>query len=389
MASMRDEARRGAAGAVADSRAFTLIELMVVILIIAVVIAILIPAVGGARTAAKRSATQNLMSNITNAASQFENDERRLPGYFTERDMGSTANASQYGMSEMENVMLDLIGMPPVGAQTAPGVKIGPTTATQIPFAFDMYGVSNGGTKQYFTPDPKFYVAQTSSSGQQVQADPGSGHARADGDPNQLKDVVDAWGMPLLAWRQDETYTNPVATINDFVRATSDAPGGPSRFYWASNACFLKATSAGKGFNQPITTTDMTTAGTIKGSMIGADGPGASTCSNSALSSLAALLGNPSYPVATGNPTQPPSIPAAARGKFIVQSAGPDGYFLGNKDRGRKQMSSGWVDYQFNYVISQNADPTNPANVYHDKDGNATNIDVISGFDDLIAATGN
>jgi prepilin-type N-terminal cleavage/methylation domain-containing protein len=390
MASMRDKVRGSSAEAamVADARAFTLIELMVVILIIAVVIAILIPTVGGARTAAKRSATQRLMTNITDAAGQFENDERRLPGYFAERDMGSSYNAQTAGMSSMQNVMLDLIGRPPTSAAPSPNaVKVGPVAATQIDLDCEMFGVSSNGSKQYFTPDPKFYTYQV--NGTQQIADITTGHSRAAGDPKQMKSVVDAWGLPLLAWRQDETYTNPVTTRNDFVRPTSDGANGPSRFYWASNACFLEAPAAGNGFNQPLTVTDMANTGAVKGSMIGADGVGATTCSTSGIRSLAALLGNPSYPVPGANPSQAPRFPAAARGKFMVQSAGPDGYYLGNKDRGRKQVSVGWVDYEFNFVISAGGNYSDPNQQYHDKDGKATSIDVINAFDDLIVGSGN
>ncbi len=384
MSSRREMARRAAA------KAFTLIELLVVILIIAVIIAITIPALGGARTAAKRSATQNLMNTINASVGQFIADERRLPGYFTERDMGSLENASTYGMSSMENVMLDLIGMPPVGAQPDPIVKIGPTAATQMDFAFDQFGVpGTGGTKQYYTPDPKYYVAQVGGT-QQIQTNPTSGHARAEGDKSQLKDVVDAWGMPILAWRQDETATKPIAGRTDFVQDFSNT--GTARFYWASNACFLRAPAAGKGYRQWANPTDLALPSTSAASMIGSDpgpnegSPSVAQASQAAQKSLVAVLGNPSYPV-NRPPPQAPRVPASPRGSLILQSAAQDGYFVGTKDRGRKQFSVDHLDYEFNFVTV--AGGTLPANQYTDKDGKGTTVDIMSGFDDILAAGGN
>jgi prepilin-type N-terminal cleavage/methylation domain-containing protein len=380
---------------------FTLIELMVVILIIAVVISILIPAVAGVRSKAKQASTQALMTSLTNSVTQFQSDERRLPGYFTEKDMGSGTGGGNLdnGMSEMENVMLDLIGMPPPSAAAggASVKSIGPTNATRINIDLDLIGTPSNGSKQYFNPDPKFYVAQVKDT-QQIGI---SGSTDSEGIP-QLKDVVDAWGMPLLAWRKDETAVQPVqngppgSARNYFVQAYSgQVPGVPvSQFYWASNACFLKAPAAGRGFNQPISDNDMTNAGSSKGSMIGGpDSAAPSVASAEAIRSLAAVLGSPSFPY-RGNvaATRAANVPAAPRASFIVHSAGADGYFVGNKDKGRKQFSVGHIDYEFNFVNKMSG--TIPAggqinDGYVDKDGKPTTIDVLSGFDDLLATAGN
>jgi hypothetical protein len=67
----------------------------------------------------------------------------------------------------------------------------------------------------------------------------------------------------------------------------------------------------------------------------------------------------------------------------VLQSAGQDGYFLGNKDKARKQFLGNALDYQINFVN------TVGGTAYTDKDGNRTNTDVISAFDDLTASAGN
>src|SRR5205809_5697872 len=92
-------------------RAFSLIELMIVILIIAMIIAIVVPALGHARKGARNAATRNLMVQVEQACSSFQLSERRLPGYFSVRDLGSgsTGNGAQ-GFTGMENVMFDIAG---------------------------------------------------------------------------------------------------------------------------------------------------------------------------------------------------------------------------------------------------------------------------------------
>lgn len=60
-------------------RAFSLIELLVVMAIIAILLAITLPAVTQARTAARRTQCLNNLRNITFALTNFEQTQRRLP----------------------------------------------------------------------------------------------------------------------------------------------------------------------------------------------------------------------------------------------------------------------------------------------------------------------
>src|ERR1044071_7678227 len=126
MLSARGETRRG------SHPGFTLIELLVVILIIAVVISITVPAVGNARDLAKRTETQSMLGQLQQACGQFINSERRTPGYFSVKDMGSTDNDAAptgRGMSAMENILLDLFGI--AGVAPAAGsnpVSVGPNS---------------------------------------------------------------------------------------------------------------------------------------------------------------------------------------------------------------------------------------------------------------------
>lgn len=354
-------------------RAFTLIELMVVLLIIAVIIAIVLPALGGVRTAARRTATQNQLVEISTAAGVFFNDERRQPGYFTARDMGSRSNESR-GISGMQNVMLDLAGgvVADGSVTSAPqtgDIEVGPgTTATTKAWVrLDLLGTASAGSKSYYTPDAKHWVAQ-SSAGQ--MAAPWTDHTR-------LPSVVDDFRNPILAWVQDETATGQVTQPTDFAKGQLANASDPSaRFYWQSNAAFLGATATGaSGYNQ--TGPD--------GSLIGLDGSSSRVPQNIA-ESLCGVLGSPAFPNRIGN-VSPPTVPLAARGAFIVHSAGPDGVFLGRKDKGAKQFNLStvpYIDYSINFVNKAGGRENTPADIYTDKNGKREIIDIVKRFDDII-----
>lgn len=340
--------------------AFTLIELLVVILIIGIVIAIIVPALGGVRDVAKGTATKSLMNEIQNACTQFYQDENRLPGYFDPRDMGHAENVNR-GMSGMENVMLDLAGgIVPTGSAGPNVVTVGPRTssATWVSVDVDLIGVASSSSKAYFTPPKKNYVAQI-NTGQQVGQ---AGHTAPEGMP-QLPDLVDAWRAPILFWAMDEATVSPIDEIDDVARVNSSAGAQRARFYWASNACFLSATSLGeKGIDQ-------TNLASGRFSLLAPSVP-------EAPQSLAAALGHPAFP----NPSDD-TLPSATRGRFIVQSAGRDGMFFSSKDKGAKNFADNKMVYERNFrpVVGTN----------YTENGKPVTKDILADFDDMILTGGN
>ncbi len=372
---------------IARARAFSLVELLVVIAIIAVLTAILLPVVGGARAAARRAATQSLLTDYTTAANRFANDNGdRMPGYFSEQDMGATENLDR-GFSASENAMLDLAGQGAIWTDTEnnqPGgfEEVGPYTAgddRNILLNPDLIGADDGA---YFSPGDGFFTAMEHGSGQQV----------AEG--IEIPDVVDAFGNPVLVWSQDlggRGSINADATgepvFLQFARASSD--DGDAWFYLFSNAAFLNENGAigSAGTNQAG---DPTGEGTT--SAIGLwDAIGSQFEEQSR--TLAAVLGSPAYPLTETGETldsaDPDAIyPARPRGRFIVQSAGRNGYFIGSDEQGwgSNARINGSSEFRLEFGNSFKSQD----GVRYEADGGGfTSIDLLEGFDDVISSSGN
>lgn len=305
-------------------RGFSLIEMMVVLGILAVVLGIVIPAVNAARTSARKAATQQTMSSLSQATNQFILDERRTPGYFSMRELASSENANR-GFTAMDNLLLDLAGaittQAPVNGNGQPCdiangpkvVAIGPTVANRVNVDLATYG----STKQKAGVQTKGYL-QVDTRNFKRQCTP-SARAGAVNDHLALPMIVDAFGDPILAWVQDEVLApnSAFASDNYTMRA---------RFYWTTNKAFLQATSLGE------TKEDQTNA--TSGSLLNLNNA-------AAFQSMEALLGSPASP----NPTNPAKA-ADARGKLVFHSAGHDGIYVGRKERGGKSAPPSGLPYQ-------------------------------------------
>jgi prepilin-type N-terminal cleavage/methylation domain-containing protein len=359
-------------------KGFSLIELLVVILIIALIVAIVLPALGGARSLAKRADSESLAANFSTAIGSFQLSERRLPGQFSVREMAHPDNLAR-GMSMTENVMLELGAMRVQATAPTPTTgwvdNVGPTTdnARQVWVKPDE---TQG--KAYYTPSAKYYIAQDD------QAQAGQlGHTGPAGAP-QLPDLVDGFGNPILVWMEDEATLGKaeqaIGGAGDagkvvFARATYVPAEGPAKFYWATNAAFLRSLRLGKG-GMNIQSSDVNT-----GNFLGADVPG-----NSNLNALAAILGNPAFPLYPGGNVAANADqiwPGASRGSYVVHSAGIDGTYLGKKakfNRGSTLAQNGTLYYGATFK-----DP-NSGLAHVDSNGKETARDFAKEFDDLILA---
>lgn len=346
---------------------FTLIELLVAIAIIGIIIAIIVPALGGARQTARAAATSAQLNELANAAQQFETDTTRPPGYFSARVMGDSANENR-GFTAMENVMLDLAGgiVEPTGtglggAGSQPVIQVGPTTDNTVDVRVDLIGTEQAGGG-YYTPDDALYVAQN-GPGAGTQVASVTEHA-------DLPDLVDAFRTPILAWQLDRTAIQPVDEPEDFVlRAAPAASDSPARFYWASNAGFLRTENLGKrGKVVPFQTPG------AEYSLVGEGVPDARLQNH-----LMVMLGSPTVPSGT---TPPDVYPSAARGALVFQSAGIDAMYMGSQDRGAGGASSDAIIFWRQFY-------TDGGDRITDSDGKVETIDLLDAFDDIIQTAGN
>ncbi len=388
-------------------RAFTLIEILLVIAIIGVLIAILVPALGGAREAARKAQSQTLLTSLGNAVGAFGNDnDGRAPGLFGVRDMGHSDNGGMggEGLSAMENMLLALSGSEAVLGRNDVSYNgevnqnivalVGPLSASDSKYWVNPSLIGTGDA--YFDISPEFFVAQTRGE-QQAAANAGPAaneDERAMG-MVEIPDLVDAWGQPILAWVKDEfgatqirqSATNITLEREKFVQIDSDGADGntgPAWFYWNSNAAFLRATALGKKrYDMSAGPSGTDGAASIIGGGMREDDP------DHMLYTMAALLGASSFSSlqdAGGSPYMSADlIPTSARGSVVLHSAGRDGIYLSTEDSG---LATATVDGDHIEFGSNFYGPGTEDRILDDA-GKPTSVDVITDFDDLITGVGN
>lgn len=395
--------------------AFTLVELLVAIGVIALLIAILVPAVGGARTSSRVAADRALLADLSSSIGRYESDTNRLPGYFTQEQMGQESNWER-GLTQMENAMIDLAGGL---AYDTDGVTFKAADATENiievspfenPDASDTTqyaridtgligtGAAGGG---YFSPQAGSYRIGPEQRTEDV--------SERDIGADKIPDLVDSFGTPILLWSRNERATGSLrsaldgagsdnsdatdpgnvaiariySNLNDASNPGSD-PEDQAAFYAASNFGFLRNIEYGLG--------SMLGPESFSSSSASID----STAETRITQTLTALLGSPTYPGGLSEVTDRTIIdelggadqlssvyPTQARGRFVLQSAGPDAVYL--SDRQTPDPVSGRVDSNTN----NEAFVRYGVNFWTPAGGAGAIGDILDAFDDVVVSGGN
>ncbi|MBL0869939.1 MAG: type II secretion system protein [Phycisphaerales bacterium] len=314
--------------------AFSIVELLVVFFIIGMVLSILVPAISGVRQSARKASTSALMKDLQTASNQFSADRNgTTPGYFSPQQMGSRDNRDR-GFTAMQNVLLDLAGgvvsngtrnLSDPCSDAGAIIEVGPEAGADKVVRVSLNAIGSPtkdlsrGTdvRAYFNPAQSGFVKFCTTESRATNVD----------DHRALPELVDAWGNPILAWQRDDRG----GASSAFAAEDSQTV---ARFYWNSNAGILNARAVGRSLRDH----NQYAAGGLY-SLIGGGAMSSSpqnVVGNSGNSgALAALLGNPAFPV-PGNPS--PAQPASARGGLVFHSAGIDGWFLSSEDKGARAV---------------------------------------------------
>ncbi len=337
---------RSVEGGVNGRRAFTVIEVLVVIAVIALIISIVVPTLGRVRDAAKKTDTLATCNGLSQAITSFRNDNRRLPGLNPIANLATANSLPGTGMTALENAMVDLVGMKTQATGGAGFTSIPSPLGGGAPPTY--VGIATRTGSGYFVPSQKQFVNSVGSA---------------------IPELVDSFGQPIMLWQEDEAAVG---------RITPDGVGGPmiaglivnpsdatsrAKFYLATNASFLTSSSFGtQGTNMR------------RDSFLGLNG----VAGPNQIAALGALMGSPAYP--SNLQVAVDQIYATeSRGSYAVHSAGRDGLFLGHKDKGGAVAGGSTGVLRYGHNFKNNAGD----NISVGPDGK-TPFDVIAGFDDIV-----
>lgn len=294
---------------------FSLTELLVVIGIIVLLMGILLVAIGKVQSKARRTQTENTMRQFSNACMAFQTEQGRFPGIISEILMGDPTNLVNGvpKISSTENALLDLMGgwrlLTPtdqVGSATevdftAYSNQAASTNSRVGPIVFN----SGAGTWQLVIDTRRIGEGPVINGKPHAPYfTPGAGNVgkakypNGTGDPsNEIPDLLDAWGDPILYLRQ----------LRDRGPLVADANNTPApQFLRAGVLPYIESNSLGElGKNQT-----------------NSNGNQATSILNSATDRNATL----------GKILEHPAIAGQARGGFCLISAGPDGIFYSRVD---------------------------------------------------------
>lgn len=286
-------------------RAFSMTELLVVIGIIAVLAGLLLVAMKGVQVAAKKTQTQSTMTTFSQACTSFQLEQGRLPGIVPESVL---VGSDSLAISGTENAVLDLMGLAVRGDDPnydtfteADGwfefVIDDNTPLGRIKVNIDRIGEGpriNGTPYQpYFTPKGTDDFGVTAGQ---------TGQLGFGGVGQALPEIRDAWGQPIM-------YARAMRSTGVLA---GDAGANP-QYGLSPLLPYVLSTSLGELGKDQLDE--------IRGSLFAIDPSKRSEM-------LAQAIRSPAFGLAD----EPLGAEAAARGGFVLFSAGPDGIYFSKAD---------------------------------------------------------
>ena len=295
-------------------RAFTLVELLVVIALIGVLAALLLSALSSAQQRARATQTTSTMEAFAAACETFFQDHGQYPGVVPEALLAQDAEANDGipRISSLENALYHMmggyriLGVHPDYAQfNGYEMSFGNgNNEITVKFAINSELLGDGpliGGRQY----PSYF---TPPEGTLVKA---FGQV---GDEENLVDVVDAWGQPLALLRRQRT-------VGVLPNNRSGNDGNPEtwQFRTEGGAPYFEAGLSGLGElrkqqafsnNAPTCILSQENTAFFEGN-------------------VGRILANPAIREGAGNPNDLYTQP---RGSMLLLSAGADGVFFSSQD---------------------------------------------------------
>ena len=293
-------------------RAFTLVELLVVIALIGVLAALLLSALSSAQQRARATQTTATMEAFAAACETFFQDHGEYPGVVPDALLFDIENLDNNGVpriSSLENALYHLMGGYIIANnsndnayQQFEGDEVVFSPTFRIKFASNTEQIGNGpiiGGRQY----PSYF---TPPEGTLIKA-----FGQVGGGPNLL-DITDAWGQPLILLRKQRS----IGLLPN--NSNSNTDGNPSSWQFRTEgiAPYVESNNLGElRKQQRFTSTDQPS------SVLSAAGNNAAFYRGN----IGRLLANSAIQDTDGFFSQ-------ARGAMLLISGGPDGIYFSSWD---------------------------------------------------------
>lgn len=295
-------------------RAFTLVELLVVIALIGVLAALLLSALTSAQQRARATQTTSTMEAFAAACETFFQDHGQYPGVVPEALLAQDAEANNGipRISSLENSLYHMMG----------GYRILGVHPDYVQFnGYEMsFGNGNNEITVKFAVNSELLGDGPLIGGRQYPSyftPPEGTLAKAFGqvgDEENLVDVVDAWGQPLALLRRQRT-------VGVLPNNRSGNDGNPETWQYRTEgaAPYFEAGLSGLGElrKQQAFTSNSATCILSQENTAFFEG------------NVGRILANPAIREGVGNPNDLYTQP---RGSMLLLSAGADGIFFSSQD---------------------------------------------------------